>query len=126
MTTVVYDAGVLVAAERNDRVEWRKHRARLELGVVAVAPAVVVAQVSRSPRQAQLRRLLQGCEVTELTEGDAHRVGNLIGRAGTSDIVDGAVVAEAIRHSAPIVTGDRKDIARLLAAAGADLPIVDV
>jgi len=126
MSDVVYDAGVLVAAERNDRGVWLDHRARLELGSIAVAPAVVVAQVSRSPRQVQLRRLLQGCDVTHLTEDVAHRVGQLIGQAGTSDIADGAVVAEAVSRSAPIVTGDRKHIARLLEAAGADLPIIDV
>lgn len=126
MTDVVYDAAALVAAERGDRDVWAEHRRLLERGFSVVAPAVVVAQVSRSARQAQLRRLLQGCEVTELGEGDAHRVGNLIGRAGTSDIVDGAVVTEAIRRSAPIVTGDRRDIAHLLEVAGADLPIIDV
>jgi len=31
---VVYDAGVLIAADRNDREVWADHRARLELGVV--------------------------------------------------------------------------------------------
>lgn len=126
MTDVVYDAAVLVAGERDDREVWAEHRRLLERGFFVVAPAVVVAQVSRSPRQAQLRRLLQGCEVTELSEGDAHRVGHLIGRAGTSDVVDGTVVVEAISRSAPVMTGDRRDIAHLLEVAGADLPIIDV
>ena len=30
---VVYDAGALIAAERNDRRFWAEHRVRLELGI---------------------------------------------------------------------------------------------
>lgn len=56
--SVVYDAGVLVAADRGDRDVWADHRVRLELGTAPVTTAPVVAQVSRSPRQAQLRRFL--------------------------------------------------------------------
>ena len=57
MNPVVYDAGMLVAADRNVRVVWAEHRVRLEAGIVPVVPAPVVAQVSRSPQQVQLRRL---------------------------------------------------------------------
>jgi len=49
MSTVVYDAAVLVAADRNERRAWAEHKARLELGVVPLVPAPVVAQVSRFP-----------------------------------------------------------------------------
>ena len=44
------------------------------------------AQVSRSPAQVQLRRLLRGCEVVSMTEQKAHAAGQLPGRAGTSDV----------------------------------------
>ena len=63
MTPVVYDAGVLVAADRNVRAVWADHRIRLEAGLIPVVPAPVIAQVSRSPAQVQLRRLLRGCEI---------------------------------------------------------------
>src|SRR5450759_5305330 len=92
MRSAVYDAGVLVAAERNVRAVWAEHRARLEAGIVPVVPAPVVAQVSRSPAQVQLRRLLRGCEIAALTGQAAHAAGYLLGRAGSSDVVD-AVVA---------------------------------
>lgn len=123
MSGVVYDAGALVAAERNDRTAWANHRARLEAGVVPVVPAPVVAQVSRSPRQAQLRRLLGGCEVRALDGPTAHAVGQLLGRSGTADIVDGTVVTIAIAEQAEIVTADRVDISRLANAVGARLVI---
>ena len=123
MSDVVYDAGALVAAERNDRRFWLGHRIRLEAGVVPIVPAPVVAQISRSPRQAQLRRLLRGCEVLALDEPTAHAVGQLLGRAGTADIVDATVVVVAMAQQAEIVTADRSDISHLAASAGARLVI---
>lgn len=122
----MYDSGALVAAERNDRRLWADHRVRLEAGVVPVAPAPVVAQVSRSPRQVQLRRLLRGCEVLALDESAAHAVGQLLGRSGTTDVVDATVVAVAIARQAQIVTSDPDDISRLAGAARARLVIIEV
>jgi hypothetical protein len=126
VTPVVYDAGVLVAADRNVRDVWADHKARLEAGDVPVVPAPVVAQVSRSPSQVQLRRLLRGCEVVSMTEDMAHAAGQLLGRARTADVVDAVVVQVAARLRADIVTGDRSDIARLVDAAGVSCKVIDV
>jgi hypothetical protein len=125
MNDVVYDAGALVAAERSDRRLWAEHRVRLEAGVVPVVPAPVVAQVSRSARQAQLRRLLRGCEVAALDELTAHAAGRLLGRSGTADIVDAAVVTLAIARQAHVVTSDRDDVTRLASAAGRRLVVIE-
>jgi predicted nucleic acid-binding protein len=125
MSGVVYNAGALVAAERSDRRLWADHRVRLEAGVVPLVPAPVVAQVSRSPRQAQLRRLLRGCEVVALDESTAHVVGRLLGRSGTADIVDATVATMAIAKQAQVVTSDRGHISRLASAAGASLVIIE-
>ena len=126
MRPVVYDAGVLAAADRNVRAVWAEHRVRLDAGIVPVVPAPVVAQVSRSAAQVQLRRLLRGCEVTALTGEAAHAAGRLLGRAGVSDVVDAVVADAAARLHADVATGDHDDIARLLDAAGADVYIIDV
>jgi len=126
MRPVVYDAGVLAAADRNVRAVWAEHRVRLDAGIVPVVPALVVAQVSRSAAQVQLRRLLRGCEVTALTGEAAHAAGRLLGRAGVSDVVDAVVADAAARLHADVATGDHDDIARLLDAAGADVHIIDV
>jgi predicted nucleic acid-binding protein len=125
MSGVVYDTGALIAAERNDRKLWADHRVRLETGVVPAVPAPVVAQVSRSARQAQLRRLLRGCEVLALDESMAHAVGRLLGRSDTADIVDATVVTMAIAQRAQIVTSDRGDVSRIANAAGARLVIIE-
>ncbi len=125
MNPAVYDAGALIAADKNERAIWAEHRVRLEAGVIPQVPAPVVAQVSRSGRQAQLRRLLRGCDVAAFTESDAHASGRLLNRSKTNDVVDAAVVVLAVAHSAEIVTSDRDDIAHLLTATRASLPIVD-
>jgi hypothetical protein len=126
VNNAVYDAGALIAADRNDRSMWAEHRIRLEEGIIPRVPAPVVGQVSRSGRQAQLRRLLRGCDVVDFTEDDAHRVGRVLHGSKTSDVVDGAVVVLALAHDAEIVTADHDDIARLLTAGRANLPIVEV
>lgn len=126
MSNVLYDAAVLVAADRNDRRAWAEHKVRLEIGIIPLVPAPVVAQVSRSPQQAQLRRLLAGCAVVPLGENEAHEAGRLLGRTGTADVVDAVVVTMALRRKALILTSDPEDIRRLAGASGADVVVVAV
>jgi hypothetical protein len=126
MSGVVYDAAVLVAADKNERRTWAEHRVRLELGVVPVVPAPVVAQVSRSPQQAQLRRFLTGCVVVPLGETEAHEAGRLLGMTKTTDVVDAVVVTIAVRQKAIILTSDPDDIRRLVRASGREAAVVVV
>jgi len=122
--SVVYDAGVLLAAERNDREVWADHRIRLEMRAVPATTAPVVAQVSRSPRQVQLRRFLRGCEVMAFSPEDAHDVGALLANALTSDVVDAHVVHLADNLGASVVTADVDDLSRLAGYASGDVPII--
>ncbi len=126
MSAVVYDSAVLVAADRNERRAWAEHKARLELGVVPLVPTAVVAQVSRSPRQAQLRRFLTGCVAVPLGETEAHQAGRLLGLTKTSDIVDAVVVTTALREEATILTSDPEDIQRLVRASGREVAVVAI
>ncbi len=126
MSAVVYDAAVLVAADRNERRAWAEHKARLEFGVIPLVPAPVVAQVSRSPRQAQLRRFLTGCVVVPLGESEAHEAGRLLGMTRTADVVDAVVVTIALRQKAMILTSDPVDIERLVRASGREIAVVTV
>ena len=124
MSAVVYDAAVLVAADRNERRAWAEHKARLEFGVIPLVPAPVVAQVSRSPQQAQLRRFLTGCAVVPLGESEAHEAGRLLGLTRTADVVDAVVVTTALRQKAMILTGDRVDMERLVRASGHEVAVL--
>lgn len=126
MSTVVYDAGVLVAADKNARRAWAEHKVRLELGIIPSVPSPVLAQVSRSPQQAQLRRFLSGCAVTPLVESEAHGAGRLLGKARTADVVDAVVVTVALRQNAMILTSDPDDIRRLVRASGGDVAVIAI
>jgi hypothetical protein len=111
--SIVYDAGVLVAADRNDRVVWADHRARLELGFAPMTTAPVVAQVSRSGHQAQLRRFLRGCDVVPFLANQAHPVGGLLAAAGTTDVVDAHLVLVAMASGRAVLSADVDDLRRL-------------
>ena len=124
--TVVYDAGALIAADRSDREVWAEHRVRLELGVVPATTAPVVAQVSRSGRQAQLRRFLRGCAVVPFTDEDAHPVGALAGASGSSDVVDVHVVAVAHRRGFGVLTSDEADLLPIAEACPSAVTIIRI
>jgi predicted nucleic acid-binding protein len=126
MRPVVYDAAALIAADRSDRRLWAEHRVRLEMGMVPLVAPTVLAQVSRSPKQAQLRRLLAGCEIAEFDEAAAHRTGSILARSKSADIVDASVVELAVRRGADIVTGDSADIDRLVRASGRPLHVFKI
>ena len=126
MSAIVYDAAVLVAADRNERRTWAEHKVRLELGVVPLVPAPVAAQVSRSPQQVQLRRFLTGCVVVPLGEAEAHEAGRLLGITKTSDVVDAVVVTTALRQKATILTSDPGDMERLVRASGREVAVVGI
>ena len=108
--SVVYDAGALIAADRSNRQVWADHRLRLELGVAPVTTAPVVAQVSRSGRQAQLRRFLRGCEVLPFAVDEVHQIGALAGKSKSSDVIDVHIVAVAHRLGRPVLTSDEDDL----------------
>jgi hypothetical protein len=110
--STVYDAGLLAAADRNDRAVWAEHKARLQAGTLPLTTAPVVAQVSRTPQQTQLHRLLRGCEILPFDVRDAHPVGELLARAATADVVDAHLVHRA-PQGATIHTSDPNELRRL-------------
>lgn len=126
MSNFVYDAAVLVAADRNERRTWAEHKARLEFGAIPLVPAPVVAQVSRSPKQAQLRRFLAGCVVVPFGENEAHAAGRLLAKTRTADVVDAVLVIVALRNKAVILTGDPEHIERLVCASGNEAVVITV
>lgn len=124
--TVVYDAGALIAADRSERTVWADHRVRLELGAVPVTTAPVVAQVSRSGRQAQLRRFLRGCEVVAFHDREAHAVGALAGASASSDVVDVHLMALAHQRGFGVLTSDEDDLRPIANALPTAVAIIRV
>ena len=111
--SVAYDAGVLVAAERDDRRVWADHRIRLELGAAPMTTAPVVSQVSRSTRQVQLRRFLRGCAVVPFSADQSHDVGDLLGKARSADVVDAHLMVTAAASGSTVITSDAGDLRKL-------------
>ncbi len=117
MSGVTYGSGALIAAERGERRMWARHRALLVRRVVPVVPAPVVAQCWRgTARQAQLARLLAGCEIEALDDTRARATGTLAGRARTTDIVDAALIEGALRRDDLVISSDEGDLAAIAAA----------
>ena len=123
---LTYDTGALVAAERDDRIVWSLHRAALRRGLPPTVPAGVLAEGWRGGPQANLSRLLKGCEIEDLTNGHARAVGALAARADHDDIVDVSVVEGAVRRNNAVVTSNPGHIRQVATAAGVDIAIHSV
>ena len=113
---VVFDAGGLIALERNDRRIFSILDTALEDGDRIIVPATALAQVIRNPaRQVRLWRMIQfdKTEVIPLDGSQAQAVGALLARTSTSDITDAHVVICAQTAGYAIVTSDPFDLKRL-------------
>ena len=121
---VTYDTGALIAADRGERRMWARHRALLVRRQVPVIPAPVLAEGWRGThRQANLARLLAGCEVEALDATRAKATGTVAADAGVSDIVDAAVIEGALRRHDRIVSSDPRDLLAIAASLGQHLEI---
>ena len=115
-TTVVLDAGALIAFERADERMRALCREALRKGSKLVIPAGVLGQVWRdASRQVPLRALVNGptSVVLPLDRPLAEAAGVLCARARTSDVVHASVVLVTRRERAIVVTSDPDDLKRL-------------
>jgi predicted nucleic acid-binding protein len=113
---IVFDAGGLIALERNDRRVFSILDTALEDGDRIIVPATALAQVIRNPaRQVRLWRMIQfdKTEVIPLDGLQAQAVGALLARTSTSDITDAHVVVCAQTTGYAIITSDPLDLKRL-------------
>src|SRR5215470_13413469 len=92
---ITFDAGGLIALDRNDRRVVALIARAAERGVRITIPATALAQAMRNPaRQARLSRLIRqaGTDLIVLDGPGATAVGLLLARTATADIVDAHVV----------------------------------
>jgi hypothetical protein len=114
----VYDAGVLVALDKNDRRMWARHKLALEEERDVHVPAVVVGQAWRDGhRHVQLGQALASCHVDPIGLETSKAAGMLCGRAGTAEVVDATVVVMATALGAIVWTSDHSDIGHLASAS---------
>jgi hypothetical protein len=116
MKGITFDAGGLIAVDRNDREVIVLLARATELGVRVIVPATALAQVIRNPaRQTRLSRLIRQADtdLVPLNGPDATAVGLLLAETATADIVDAHVVICARRAGQVVVTSDPRDIKRI-------------
>jgi hypothetical protein len=113
---VTFDAGGLIALDRNDRRVIALLARAAEIGAHVTIRATALAQAIRAPaRQARLSRLVRQptSRVVPLDASDATQVGILLAASRTTDISDAHVILCARRHAEPIVTSAPADLRRL-------------
>lgn len=120
MAGVTYDPGALIAGDRADRRTWALHAGFIAEEVVPNIAAPVIAEAWRGEsRQASLARMVAGCQIEDMTAGQARRVGELAGRADHGDVVDVAVVEGAARRDDDvIITSNESHIRLVIVATG--------
>jgi len=126
MASFTLDAGALIAADRGDPRFWAfQDEVDLDADVITI-PTVVLTQVWRGPRNANLVRALRSCELEPLNPELARAAGVLCGQAATSDAVDAIVVASAASRGDHIITTDPDDLRALAAVASGVGRILDL
>lgn len=116
MSGIAFDAGWLIALDRNDRRVLALVARATERGMRITIPATALAQAMRHPaRQSRLSRLIRqpGTDLVALDGPDATRVGLLLARTATSDIADAHVVVCAQRAGQAVVTSEPDDLSRI-------------
>jgi predicted nucleic acid-binding protein len=118
VTTIVYDTGALLAAERRNPDFLALHDELTAARIRPIVPVVVLAQAWRGGPQHQISRVLKACDIVPDDERTGRAAGLACAASGTADVVDAIVVATAVRNQAPIVTSDPGDLARIADALG--------
>lgn len=125
--TLILDAGALLRVEAGDRaLSARIKRARLT-GNPAITHGGVIGQVWRgaNARQAPLASALKHVQVVALGNVLGKLSGLLLGYAGTSDVIDAALVTLA-EDGDRILTSDLEDLVWLADVAGKRIDIIRV
>jgi predicted nucleic acid-binding protein len=121
MPHIVYDTGALLAAERRNPDFLALHDEVTAARIRPLVPVVVLAQAWRGGPQHQISHVLKGCDILPDDERTGRAAGVACAASGTSDVVDAIVVTTAVRHQAPIVTSDPRDLTRIATAIGVPL-----
>ena len=120
---MILDAGVLISADRGEQSAREFLTAAARTGAELHTSEPVVAQVWRSSsRKARLAKFLSACTVHPFHDG--RTVGRLLGRSGSSDVVDAHLVALAVELGDDILTGDPDDLAAVVEGLGDRRPTV--
>lgn len=119
---MILDAGPLIDADRDRRRFAALVQVAIDEGQILRTTEAIIAQVWRSPRQANLAWALSAVE-THPEFGDGQRIGELLAATETSDAIDAHIAILARRLGEPVLTSDVDDL-RLL-GAHAEIRVID-
>ena len=124
---LVLDVGAFVAVERGDRKLSALVKGEHLAGRDPLTHGGVIGQVWRggTGRQARVTGLLRAIETVPLDEDLGRQTGALLARAGSSDVIDAALVLLA-SDGDEVITSDPEDIAALADAAGLHVDVVEI
>ncbi len=124
MRAIVYDTGALLAAERRNPDFLALHDQLTAARIRPIIPVVVVlAQAWRGGPQHQISRVLKGCDELPDDQQTGRAAGLACAASRTADVVDTIVITTAVRHQAPVVTGDPGDLTRIADCIGVKIRI---
>ncbi len=124
--TLILDAGALIAYERGDRLVRQAVLEARRSGLLPLTHGGIVGQVWRSrSRQVALGTTLRGVDVRPLDRALGQEAGLLLAAAGTTDVIDAALVVLA-EDDDWIITSDPGDIAHLAQSAGVFVDVIAV
>jgi hypothetical protein len=131
VSSLVLDAGALIALDRNDREVWAILRVASDDSELIQVPAGAIAQAWRDGRrQVLLTRALRHCDEVSLDGALARTAGLLCGQSRTADIVDASVALAAAglarRGAVSVLTSDTGDIEHLIATLGITANIISI
>ena len=131
MSSLVLDAGALIALDRNDRGVWAILRVASDDSELIQVPAGAIAQAWRDGRrQVLLTRALRHCDEVALDGALARAAGLLCGQSKTADIVDASVALAAAglarQGAVSVLTSDSGDIDHLFATLRITANIISI
>lgn len=111
---LVLDAGALISIDRQDRTIGALLRVAQRERIPVRTSAGVVAQTWRDGRrQANLARVLTGVGAVPIDGSAGRRVGEVLGRSRTADVVDGHLGCIVVEGDT-VLTSDPEDIRKIL------------
>lgn len=127
LVRLILDSGALIAAEKSDRRFWILWKKAVVQDFELIIPCTVLAQSWRGSKSgSRMAIVVNSCVIESLSAKSARAIGELCGKADTSDVVDAHVVLAAHQRNAAIVTSDPDDISHLASFLNRSLRVLDI
>ena len=84
----------------------------------AAEPGQLARSAGRGGPQHQISRVLKACDILPDDQRTGRAAGVACAVSGTANVVDAIVIVTAVRHQAPVVTSDPRDLTRIADSIG--------